>query len=116
MRQSQVSWESIRWPNAYTPQFWYAGVPTRPKLQDIAVKAFSPLPIEKHWLEVERAGSNPCRVGRCANTSSFPTPFASRAELYGVRCGVSRPCRVARCHCRDLRPPLRRGGRAFSAD
>jgi hypothetical protein len=37
---SQVSWESIRWSNTYTPQFWYAGGPTRPKLQDIAIKAF----------------------------------------------------------------------------
>jgi hypothetical protein len=37
---SQVSWHSIRWSNTYTPQFWYAGGPTRPKLQDIAVKAF----------------------------------------------------------------------------
>ena len=37
---SQVSWESIRWSNAYTPQFWYAGGPSRPKLQEIAVRAF----------------------------------------------------------------------------
>ncbi len=37
---SQVSWESIRWSNTYTPQFWYAGGPTRPKLQEIAVAAF----------------------------------------------------------------------------
>ena len=37
---SQVSWESLRRSNAYTPQFWYAGGPTRPKLQEIAVRAF----------------------------------------------------------------------------
>ena len=37
---SQVSWESIRWSNTYTPQFWYAGGPTRAKLRDIAIKAF----------------------------------------------------------------------------
>jgi hypothetical protein len=35
---SQVSWESIRWSNTYTPQFWYAGGPTRPRLQDIATR------------------------------------------------------------------------------
>jgi hypothetical protein len=37
---TQVSWHSIRWSNTYTPQFWYAGGPSRPKLQDIAIKAF----------------------------------------------------------------------------
>jgi len=32
--------ERIRRTNAYTAQMWYAGGPTRPKLQDIAIKAF----------------------------------------------------------------------------
>lgn len=32
--------EQIRRANTYTAQLWYAGGPTRPKLQDIAVKAF----------------------------------------------------------------------------
>ncbi len=30
---SQVSWESIRWSNTYTPQFWYAGGSSRLKLR-----------------------------------------------------------------------------------
>jgi Peptidase family M28 len=37
---SMLSWESLRLANTYTPQFWYAGGPSRPKLQDIAIKAF----------------------------------------------------------------------------
>jgi hypothetical protein len=32
--------ERIRQANTYTAQLWYAGGPTRPKLQDIAIKAF----------------------------------------------------------------------------
>ncbi len=36
---SQVSWESIRRSNTYTPQFWYAGGASRPKLQEITIKA-----------------------------------------------------------------------------
>jgi len=39
LARDQVSWESIRRSNTYTPQFWYAGGPTRPKLQDIAIRA-----------------------------------------------------------------------------
>lgn len=31
---------AIRWGNTYTAQEWYAGGPNRPKLQDIAIKAF----------------------------------------------------------------------------
>jgi hypothetical protein len=30
----------LRWSNIYTAQQWYAGGPTRPKLQAIAIKAF----------------------------------------------------------------------------
>jgi len=32
--------ERIRWANTYTAQMWYAGGPTRPKLQDLAARAF----------------------------------------------------------------------------
>jgi peptidase M28-like protein len=32
--------ERIRHTNAYTAQLWYAGGPTRPKLQDLALRAF----------------------------------------------------------------------------
>jgi hypothetical protein len=32
--------ERIRRANTYTAQLWYAGGPTRPKLQDVAIKAF----------------------------------------------------------------------------
>jgi len=32
--------EKIRRANTYTAQLWYAGGPTRPKLQDVAVRAF----------------------------------------------------------------------------
>ncbi len=38
--QTYLYWEAIRWSNTYTAQFWYAGGPTRPKLQDIAIHAF----------------------------------------------------------------------------
>ncbi len=50
---SQVSWESIRWSNTYTPQFWYAGGPSRPKLQEIAMKAFRDFGVTT-YLEPER--------------------------------------------------------------
>ncbi len=32
--------ERIRWANTYTAQMWYAGGPTRPKLQELAIRAF----------------------------------------------------------------------------
>jgi len=32
--------ERIRWSNTYTAQLWYAGGPSRPKLQEIAIHAF----------------------------------------------------------------------------
>lgn len=38
--QTYLYWEAIRRSNTYTAQMWYAGGPSRPKLQDIAVKAF----------------------------------------------------------------------------
>ncbi len=38
--QTYLYWEDIRKANTYTAQMWYAGGPTHPKLQDLAVKAF----------------------------------------------------------------------------
>ena len=32
--------ERIRWSNTYTAQLWYAGGPTRPKLQELTIRAF----------------------------------------------------------------------------
>jgi hypothetical protein len=38
--QTSLYWDAIRWANTYTAQYWYAGGPSRPKLQEIAIKAF----------------------------------------------------------------------------
>src|SRR6185295_8932043 len=38
--QTYLLGEDIRHANMYTGMLWYAGGPSRPKLQDIAVKAF----------------------------------------------------------------------------
>jgi hypothetical protein len=38
--QTYLYGERIRRSNTYTAQLWYAGGPTRPKLQDIAIRAF----------------------------------------------------------------------------
>lgn len=38
--QTYLYWNAIRWSNTYTAQFWYAGGPSRPKLQDAAIRAF----------------------------------------------------------------------------
>jgi hypothetical protein len=37
---SQLSRQNIRWSNTYSPQFWYAGGTSRPRLNQIAIKAF----------------------------------------------------------------------------
>ena len=38
--QTYAYWEAIRWSNTYTAQYWYAGGPSRPRLQNIAINAF----------------------------------------------------------------------------
>jgi hypothetical protein len=41
--------EGIRQANTYTAQLWYAGGPTRPKLQDIAFKAFQEFGVSTYY-------------------------------------------------------------------
>jgi hypothetical protein len=38
--QTYLYWNAIRPANTFSAQFWYAGGPSRPALQEIAIRAF----------------------------------------------------------------------------
>jgi len=82
--QTYLYTEGIRWANTYTAQFWYAGGPSRPKLQDIAIRAFREFGVPT-YAEPDRAAlpgdmSGLYRIVPGVTTSDFNTYFHTDEE------------------------------------
>ena len=82
--QTYLYTEGIRWANTYTAQFWYAGGPSLPKLQDIAIKAFREFGVPT-YAEPDRAAlpgdmSALYRIVPGVTTSDFNTYFHTDEE------------------------------------
>lgn len=82
--QTYLYTEGIRWANTYTAQFWYAGGPSRPQLQNIAVNAFRDFGVAT-YAEPDRAAlpgdiSTLYRYVPSVTTSDFNTYFHTDQE------------------------------------
>jgi hypothetical protein len=82
--QTYLNWHRVRAANTYTAQYWYAGGPTRPQLQSIAVAALRDFGVPT-YAEPETRGppgdlSTFCRYVPGFATSDFNMYFHMDAE------------------------------------
>ena len=86
--QTYLYSEHVRWANTYTAQFWYAGGPRRPELQNIAINAFREFGVST-YAEPDRAAlpgdmSTIYRYVPAVTTSDFNTYFHTDLETPDV--------------------------------